>query len=382
MSQRMSIDQFISMVRSMPLDKVASLPLETLPETIPADLIRNSPQPLRGVLEKLAFDLNVHELREQQALEQQFGNQAAQALDKARGLEADLAIARLRQKIKDITPALEKWRAGKMTNYAMSQTMRGLREVVTEVHAERARLAKAEIVISDCLLNNPGRFEGRLRDALERLKHFSGKVDAILGEYHALQLEVAAADMNDKRRQINDSDLKKKDLLEELTALEEQLKRPASLFSRLLPWGAKKQEESLKQRISDLHQRIMSEEWVMAESQLTRWLDAIVDASLYINSTATEQNLRQARLNLFFLLNAFCEQQEAAARQVARNPFIQVDPKKAIEYMLMSERFILDYFAKKRAEIIQWLGNAADNRLRQLEHLEVDLISEMKRNMR
>lgn len=382
MGQRLTVDQFVSMVRSMPLDKVASLPLETLPETIPAELIRNSPQPLRGVLEKLSFDLNVHELREQQALEQQFGNQAAQALDKARGHEADIAIARLRQKIADITPALEKWRAGKMTNYAMSQTMHGLREIVNDVHAERARMAKAELVISECLLNNPGRFEGRLRDALERLKHFSGKIDATLGEYHALQLEVAAADMNDKRRQINDSDLKKKDLLEELNALEEQLKRPTSMFSRLLPWGAKKHEENIKQRISDLHQRIMSEEWVMAESQLTRWLDAIVDASLYVNSSTTQQNLRQARLNLFFLLNAFCEQQEAAAKQVARNPFIQVDPKKAIEYMLMSERFILDYFAKKRAEIIQWLGNAADNRLRQLEHLEVDLISEMKRNMR
>lgn len=382
MSQRLTVDQFISMVRSMPLDKVASLPLETLPETIPAELIRNSPQPLRGVLERLSFDLNVHELREQQALEQQFGNQAAQALDKARGYEADIAIARLRQKIADTTPALEKWRAGKMTNYAMSQTMHGLRKIVTDVHAERARMAKAELVISECLLNNPGRFEGRLRDALERLKNFSDKLDATLGEYHALQLEVAAADMNDKRRQINDSDLKKKDLLEELNALEEQLKRPTSMFSRLLPWGAKKHEENIKHRISDLHQRIMSEEWVMAEGQLTRWLDAMVDASLYVNSPATQQNLRQSRLNLFFLLNAFCEQQEAAAKQVARNPFIQVDPKKAIEYMLMSERFILDYFAKKRAEIIQWLGNAADSRLRALEHLEVDLISEMKRNMR
>lgn len=382
MSQRLTVDQFVSMVRSMPVDKVASMPLDTLPETIPAELIRNSPQPLRGILEKLSFDLNVHELREQQALEQQFGNQCAQALDKARGYEADIAIARLRQKISDTAPAIEKWRAGKMTHYAMSQTMHNVREIVTELHAERARLAKAELVISECLLNNPGRFEARLRDALERLKHFSGKVDATLGEYHALQLEVAAADMNDKRRQINDSDLKKKDLLEELNALEDQLKRPGSMFSRLLPWGAKKHEENIKHRISDLHQRVMSEEWVMAETQLTRWLDSMVDASLYGNSTGTSQNLRSARLNLFFLLNAFCEQQEAAAKQVARNPFIQVDPKKAIEYMLMSERFILDYFAKKRAEIIQWLGNAADTRLRALEHLEVDLITEMKRNLR
>jgi len=82
------------------------------------------------------------------------------------------------------------------------------------------------------------------------------------------------------------------------------------------------------------------------------------------------------------LLNAFCEQQEAAAKKIARNPFVQADPKQAIEYMLISERFILDYFAKKRAEVIEWLGNAADNRLQTLEGLEANLGIEMKRNLR
>lgn len=381
MSQRLSIEEFVAKVRGMSADEVSKMPIETLPESIPSELIRSSPQPLRGVLEKLAFDMNVHELREQQAIEKAFDNTAAQAMDKARGYEADIAIARLRQKMADIAPSVEKWRGGKVTHYAMSQTMQSVRDLINDLHAERARLARSEMVLMECLAN-PDRFAARLQDAIERLRHFAGKVDQTLGEYHALQLEVAAAEMNDKRRQINESDLKKKSLLEDLSALEEQLKRPGSLFSRMLPWTARKHEEGIKHQISDLHQRVMSEEWVMAETQLTRWLDSMVDASLYGNASATQQNLRAARLNLFFLLNAFCEQQEAAAKQVARNPFIQVDPKKAIEYMLMSERFILDYFAKKRAEIIEWLGNAADSRLRALENLEVDLITEMKRNIR
>ncbi|TQV64882.1 MAG: hypothetical protein FNT29_03370 [Halothiobacillaceae bacterium] len=381
MSQRLSVDEFVAKVRSLSVVEIGKLPLETLPETIPSDLIRNSPQPLRGVLEKLAFDVNVHELREQQGIEKTFGNTAAQAMDKARGYEADIAIARLRQKMADIAPSIEKWRAGKVTHYAMAQTMQTVRELVHDLHAERARLARAELVLHDCLAN-PDRFSARLQDAMERIRHFAGKIDLTLGEYHALQLEVTAAEMTDKRRQIQESDQKKKGLLEDLTALEEQLKRPTSLFSRLVPWTARKHEEGLKHNISDMHQRILSEEWVMAETQLTRWLDSMVDASLYMSAGTTQQHLRSARLNLFYLLNAFCEQQEAAAKQIARNPFIQVDPKKAIEYMLMSERFILDYFAKKRAEIIEWLGNAADTRLRSLENLEIDLITEMKRNIR
>ncbi|MEW6764929.1 MAG: hypothetical protein AB1344_03950 [Pseudomonadota bacterium] len=381
MSQRLSVDEFVSMVRSVPAEEISKLPIERLPESIPSDLIRNSPQPLRGILEKLAFDLNVHELREHQAIEQAFGNTAVQALDKARGYEAEIAIARLRQKMTELAPTLEKWRGGKITHYSMAQAMQSLRELVADLHAERSRLARAEMVLHDCL-SRADRFVDRLRQALEGIRQFSTRIDQALGDFHTIQLEVSSAEMNDKRRQIHDADQKKKSLLEDLAHLEEQLKRPGSLFTRLLPWSARKHEESLRHHISDLHQRIMSEEWVMAESQLTRWLDTMVDASLYSSTQNTQQNLRASRLNLFFLLNAFCEQQEAAARQVARNPFIQVDPKKAIEYMLLSERFILDYFAKKRAEIIEWLGNAADSRLRALDGLEADLITEMKRNLR
>lgn len=381
MSQRLSVDEFVSMVRSAPAEEIGKLPIERLPETIPSDLIRNSPQPLRGILEKLAFDLNVHELREHQAIEQAYGSTAVQALDKARGYEAEIAIARLRQKMTELSPAMEKWRAGKITHYSMSQAMQSVRELISDLHAERARLARSELVLHECL-TRADRFAERLRLGVEGIRRFSTKIDQALGDFHAIQLEISASEMNDKRRQINDSDQKKKALLEDLAHFEEQLKRPISFVSRLMPWTARKQEENLRHQISDLHQRIMSEEWVMAESQLTRWLDTMVDASLYTTAPASQQHLRASRLNLFFLLNAFCEQQEAAARQVARNPFIQVDPKKAIEYMLLSERFILDYFAKKRAEIIEWLGNAADNRLRSLDDLENDLITEMKRNLR
>ncbi|MGD9888848.1 MAG: hypothetical protein AB7S56_06230 [Halothiobacillaceae bacterium] len=49
--------------------------------------------------------------------------------------------------------------------------------------------------------------------------------------------------------------------------------------------------------------------------------------------------------------------------------------------MLMSERMIFDYFARKRAEISEWLGGAAAERLRSLDGLEKQLISEMKSNL-
>jgi len=381
MSQRLNLEEFTAMVQELSPAEIAKLPSDIMPETIPTQLIRNSPAPMRAVLEKIAFAASQSELRAVQRMDQALGATVLQAMDKARGYEADIAIARLQHRMQDLKPTLERWRSEKISHHSMAQSMLTLREEVRELQAERARQARAEAVLNQALEKSSG-FTDRLRQAIDGIRSVSNKVDQSLGDYMVLQLEVSSADMAEKRTQISEADKVRAALFEELAQLEEQVKSPSSWMVRLMPWNSRKKEEFLRQQISDLYQRVMSEEWVMAESQLIRWLDVIVDASLYGNVNAGQNHLRSARLNLFFLLNAFCEQQEAAAKKIARNPFVQADPKQAIEYMLISERFILDYFAKKRAEVIEWLGNAADTRLKTLEGLEANLVVEMKRNLR
>ncbi len=381
MAQRLNLDEFTAMVRELSPAEIAKLPLDIMPETIPTQLIRNAPAPMRAVLEKIAFAASQAELRAVQRMDQSLGATVLQAMDKARGYEADIAISRLQHRMQDLQPTLERWRKEKISHHSMAQSMLTLREEVRELQAERARQARAEVVLIQAL-ENPGGFADRLRQALDGVRAVSNKVDRSLGEYLVLQLEVSSADMAEKRTQISEADKVRATLFEELAHLEEQVKSPSNWMARLMPWNSRKKEDFLRQQISDLYQRVMNEEWVMAESQLIRWLDVIVDASLYGGSETGQNHLRSARLNLFFLLNAFCEQQEAAAKKIARNPFVQADPKQAIEYMLISERFILDYFAKKRAEVIEWLGNAADTRLQTLESLEANLVTEMKRNLR
>ncbi len=378
MPQRMSLEEFVNFARSKPIHELVELPVERLPDSIPAEMIRNTAQPLRGVLEKMAFDLGVRELREQQLFEQMFGATAARAIDLAHDNEAEIARQLLRQKIQDLAPTLASWRQKKMTNYAMGQALVPLRESVTQIHSLRSRLARATLVLADCQ-KNPAQFAEKLQLNMTLLNQQAREIDAALGDFHRLQLEVVAAEMHEKHQQINASDNNKKELFEQLQALEELIRRPVSLANKLMPWVNRKQVEENKERLSELHQRILSEDWVMSETQLMRWLDVLVDANLY--AAEQTQSLDSAREDMYFLLTSFCEQQEAAARNVARNPFVQADPQQAIQFMLMSERMILDYFARKRAEVNEWLGSAASERLQSLDDLEKELIHEMRQNM-
>jgi hypothetical protein len=378
MTQRMSLEEFVNFARSTPIKELTECPTDRLPNNIPAEMIRNTAQPLRGVLEKMAFEIGIRELREQQMFEQMFGTPAARAIDMAQDNEAVIAHQQLRQKIQDLAPTLDTWRQRKMTHYAMSLAINPLRESVVQIHSLRARLARAMLILADCL-KNPSQFAEKIQLNYERLSKQARDLDAALGEFHTLHLEVSAAEMHEKHIQINASDSNRKELFEQMQVLEEVIQRPVPLANKLMPWAKNKQLEENKARLSELHQRILSEDWVMSETQLMRWLDVLVDANLY--ATGQSQQLEQAREDMYFLLTAFCEQQEAAARNIARNPFVQADPQQAIQFMLMSERMILDYFARKRAEISEWLGNSAAERLESLNQLEKQLIEEVRHNL-
>ena len=135
-----------------------------------------------------------------------------------------------------------------------------------------------------------------------------------------------------------------------------------------------------QQRIYDLVNEIKASEIVISESDLILWLDAIVEASLNDASrNRVIKSLRQARISLFYLLNKFCASQEASAIQIAKNPFIQVDPEKAIKFVLMSETFILNYFTKKKNTATAWLSGAAESKMVELDQLQKDILSELRK---
>ena len=106
---RMSLEEFVGLIRSKQVQELANLPLDSLPDNIPSELIRNSAQPLRGLLEKMAFDIGARELQEQQQFERTFGSTAARAVDLAHDNESEIAHQMLLRKIADLAPS---WKAG------------------------------------------------------------------------------------------------------------------------------------------------------------------------------------------------------------------------------------------------------------------------------
>jgi hypothetical protein len=137
--------------------------------------------------------------------------------------------------------------------------------------------------------------------------------------------------------------------------------------------------QNLQNQLAELQRQKESTDVLISEKDLIEWLDLIVDASL--SPTGQEKldgRTKDMRMALFQLLVRYCKSQEDAARQVAKNPFSQSDPEQTIRFMLKSEEFVLDYFANKRRNLTEWLGEAAQKKMDSLQDIEDSMLSTMK----
>ena len=221
----------------------------------------------------------------------------------------------------------------------------------------------------------------RFAGALQTLKKETNSVGKILSEYYILRLKVLARAIHQKRKLIEIREETTQIKQQELDDLQADLREAQSLWKRTMKRKQTIDEtKKTQQRIYDLVNEIKASEIVISENDLVLWLDAIVEASLNDDSRErVTKSLRQARISLFYLLNKFCASQEASAIQIAKNPFIQVDPEKAIKFVLMSETFILNYFTKKKNTATAWLSGAAETKMVELDQLQKDILSELRK---
>ena len=106
----------------------------------------------------------------------------------------------------------------------------------------------------------------------------------------------------------------------------------------------------------------------------------LVEASLYVPQERWRSKAQKTRLLLYRLLNVYCLQQETAAQQLASSPLVKANAKEAIGYYLSSERFILEYFSRKRQSVTLWLSGAASEKLSQLERVRDAILADYRRH--
>lgn len=375
---KINLQMFERMLERMTPEELRDIPVESLPDEIPLDLIESAPPELREVLEELSFALGSSHFGRWENDRDRFGEDGAAAIEYARQHRPEAAAEAFESAVAQLS---QQWKERQASGGAEPvEFIHRLRHLgsVRELQDEAGRLGSALAAIDEIIERDGG--EARVQEAREALVGDFRRIEQSLAAYHKLSIDLVRLEMRTLREQIEAHAIEDEKVEQRLAVLNEKLERTQSLLRRSLrPSVARQEREALQAKITALVRERESREWVIDENDMTRWLDEVVEANLYLDEQRNAQALRDARMQLFKLLNLFCQQQEDSAKQVARNPFLQMDPKQAIEFLLISERFIVGYFAQKRKDLTRWLGGAAQQKLEELDSVQSDILAEYKR---
>lgn len=373
---------FRKMVATLSPDELARLPPEKLPDNIPADFADHAPLSSRGAVESLILAANAHHLQRRLAIQDEYGDEVLTALDRARRTGGTANVKVFGQKLAELEIA---HREGRSRNDPESPALLARRVKTLDGLLMDVRTEAAETAQSAGLLRSQSATDD-LRDtfsrAADRLHEHAEQIERLLARYYLIRIAVIQHEMQATVRRVTFLDQEADDLAGQIETLRQALERSQTVWRRAVQRGkANREADELQQRISELVAEQRAREVTISENDLTLWLDAIVDASLHpFTRQKVSQHISEARMALYTLLTRYCLQQEQSARQIARNPFLQVDPAQTIRFMLMSEEFILNYFARKRNQNTAWISNVAQVKMEDLDKLERDILNELKRS--
>lgn len=378
----LSLQQFIKLLQTLPPARISELPIERLPSNIPADISEKIPMASRSAVDDLIMAANSFHLKRRMRDQEAYGDQVVTALDKAKTTSGSANLRVFKNKILLLVDILQAAQKGskKIGNDTFVTHITSINNLLIDVRSETISLHESlETLTKTKPVNTDDK--KRIASAINMLRKQSMSVSKILSEYYVLRLKVLARAIHQKRRLIESREETMQIKQQQLDALQADMQDQQSLWKRTMKRKKTIDEtKEIQQQIYELINEIKASEVVIAESDLILWLDAIVEASLDSDSKQRViESLRSARISLYYLLNKFCTAQEASALQIAQNPFIQVDPEKAIKFVLMSEQFILNYFTKKKNTATAWLSGAAESKIAELDQLQKDILTELRK---
>ena len=380
-AEPISEEAFRRLVRTLSAEQLRAFPLERLPRTIPLDAVAETDDPRKQtIIDELAWAASASDLEQGARMAAELDPEVREALETAERA-SDRGVDELNRLTDEMA---ERWRAedyGRDMLDEATQKLEQARERARVLGEHVGELNRALAVIDRPFAGEES-FRDRVGAARMAAKRVLSSLEAALGRYELIEMDIAHGDMRAKQARCEDEARRIRELDEQITAVREKLRQQGGIGRLLKPRVARQQREQLLQRLQDLTEKREAAESFVSEEDLLHWLDVLVDASLYVPRDKWRAKAQKTRLLLYRLLNVYCLQQETAAQQLASSPMLRSNAREAISYYLSSEQFILQYFSRKRQEVTLWLSGAASEKLSQLENIRDAILADYRRHAR
>lgn len=387
LDKKITLPQLAKLVKVANYDQLSKIPKHCFPDDIPKSIINEVPYRMRSQLESLLFDINAYQVNLSNEIEQAYGADVQTAFALAKFDDRNQAHRLFKDRVVKLVHTFNKVikQSGPIKDRSFAELHASVKGNIEEVYAELKHFDKCSLMLNTAITeaqrNVKTDHKFALKAALNALSKRFFDLDKYVSLYLYVNIHLIIKEMSDVMQHIQVLTENSETVVKEI---DEKRNNLAKLKSSLMGRISKSSKiQNLQHDITMLQEKLKLNEAVISESNLLGWLDTLVESSMsdYVKTRAKDA-IQSARLRLFKVLHKYCEIQENTAKQVALNPFTQVDPESSIQYAIKSEEFVLNYFTKKKNNVTVFLQGSAQKRIDGLTRLEEQLIEEMRRNLR
>ena len=138
----LSLQQFIKLLQKLPPARIAELPIEKLPNNIPADISEKIPMASRSAVDDLIMTANSFHLKRRMRDQESYGKHVVAALDKAKTATGSANLRVFKNKILLLVEILQAAQRGtkKVSNDAFVKQINSINNLLIDVRSETINL--------------------------------------------------------------------------------------------------------------------------------------------------------------------------------------------------------------------------------------------------
>jgi len=199
----LSLQQFVKLLQKLPPSRIAQLPIEKLPNNIPADISEKIPMASRSAVDDLIMTANSFHLKRRMRDQESYGTPVVTALDKAKTATGSANLRVFKNKILLLVEMLQSAQRGtkKIGNDTFVKHINSINSLLIDVRSETITLNENLSVLQNAKPANDADTE-RFSASIKTLKKETSSVGKILSEYYILRLKVLARAIHQKRKLI------------------------------------------------------------------------------------------------------------------------------------------------------------------------------------
>ena len=231
----LSLQQFLKLLQTLPPARISELPIEQLPNNIPADISEKIPMASRSAVDDLIMAANSFHLKRRMRDQETYGDLLVAALNKAKTTTGSANLRVFKNKILLLVDMLQSVQRGtrKVGNTTFVKHISAINNLLIDVRSETINLHESLANLENVKPINDDDTE-RFKTSIELLRKQTASIGKILSEYYILRLKVLARAIHQKRKLIETREETIQQKQQELDILRADLQEAQTLWKRTM----------------------------------------------------------------------------------------------------------------------------------------------------